>query len=146
MLKKPYLRHGYEVSDVPEGNGQADEGEDHALPAAALHIDMAKHLTVLPASVPPNQSQKRHVLAMYIICCFGTEYLQWRISDGGTCTGITCTVWASTSASAGMTSSVAPFSAAPFCRCCMSFLEELPPAYKCEHDHMQKRASPKAAM
>ena len=87
MLKKPYLRHGYEVSDVPEGNGQADEGEDHALPAAALHIDMAKYLTVLPASFPSNQSQKHHVLAMHIFCCFGTEYLRWRISDGVTCTG-----------------------------------------------------------
>ena len=36
--------------------------------------------------------------------------------------------WASTSASAGMIPSLAPFSAAPVCRCGMSFLEELAPA------------------
>ena len=87
MLKKPYLRHGYEVSDVPEGNSQADEGQDHALSAAALHMDMAKYFATLPAPVLPNQSQKRHVLAKYIMRCFGTEYLLWRISDGVTCTG-----------------------------------------------------------
>ena len=43
---------------------------------------------------------------------------------------------------ARIASSLVSFRTAPFRRCCMSTWEELPPAYVCEHDHVQKRASP----